>query len=108
MRVSDAADFGKRAIQHQMGGRVGAWPQIAFDDTAGLQRNDDHMVRSHRLIWHAGRFDHQTAAGAIHAAGVAPGLDDETLANQLTVASADFLFQLFKHGVVAVRGVVNA
>ena len=80
-----------------MSRRVGAGTEIALHNLAGHQRYNDHMFGFHRIVRDAGRIDDQVAAGAIHAAGVAPGLNDQSFANQMQIRLAHFLFQFLKH-----------
>jgi hypothetical protein len=90
VRVNDAADVLERAVKHQMRRRVGTGLEIAVDDFAGFQRNHDHVFRLHAGVRHAGRFDDDEAAFAVNAAGVAPGLDDQTFRHQSRLAWQTF------------------
>ena len=58
-------------------------------------------------VRHARGFDDHPAAGAVNAADVAPGLDDEAFGDELQVRLANFLFQFFKHGALLPRAVAD-
>ena len=58
MGVDNPADVGKGVIKHHVGVGVGRGVQIPFDLFAGFKRHDDHILRAHGVIFHAGGFDH--------------------------------------------------
>jgi len=92
VRVDDSADFREGAVKHQMRRRVRTRLQIAFHHLAIGERDDNHVLRFHVGVGDAARFDDNHAALSVHAAGVAPGLDDQTFGYQIQIGLADFGF----------------
>ena len=71
--------------------------RVAFDHLAGLERDDDHVLGLHAGVGHAARLDDHEPALAVHAADIAPGLDDEAFGDQVEVRFADVGFEFFEH-----------
>src|SRR5437016_2433252 len=74
MGVDDAADMLKSAIENQMGWRIGAWREPAFDNFAGREGEDDHLPGLELVVRHAGGLADDQRSPAIDGTGIAPGL----------------------------------
>ena len=97
VRVNDAADVLERAVKRQMGRRVGTGFERALDDAAGFQRNHHHLFRRQAGVRHAGRLDDHQVILAFHRAGIAPGLDDQAIRDQLQIRVTNLFLQFFEH-----------
>lgn len=101
MSVGNATDVFESAIKDEMGRSVGTGVELAFDDTAGIERDDDHVLGLHDVVGNTGGFDDHQAALAVNGAGVAPGVDDEALGDQFEIGGAYLLFEIFEHRSIA-------
>jgi hypothetical protein len=87
--MDDAADGREFAIEMEMSGEVGGWAQRAFDDFS-VEIGDDKIGRLHGLVRHAAGLDGDEAGGAVDAAGVAEGVEDESAAYDFEICFKDF------------------
>ena len=94
MRVDDAADFGKRAVKHEVRRSIGGWLQIAFDDFS-VEIERDHVRGGHGMVRDDAGLDDDEAALAVDGAGVAPRYDDESAVNECDVGAEDGAFEFF-------------
>ena len=69
--MNDSAHARHVAVQIQVVRQVHAGPQLRADHLAGVQHHLDEHFRSERVVIHARRLNHQPAAAAVQAAGVA-------------------------------------
>ena len=90
--VHDAAAR-ERAVQLEVGGRVGGGAQVRVHDLAARQRDEHHVVRRHRLVRHAARLDRHEPGRAVDAGDVAERAHDEAAAREVQVRAVDRLAQ---------------
>ena len=87
----DALDVGECAIEDEMSRCVARRIEVAFDDLASLEINDNHVFHFHDIVVNARWLDDDEAFFTIDAGYIAPGVDNETLADKFHVGF-EYLF----------------
>ena len=88
VRVHHGADRRKLAIQQRMGVKIGGRTQVAFNNLAVKIRND-HVLGAQLVVVDAGRLDDHQALLAVHARGIAEGVQNEAMADKFEVGFKD-------------------
>ena len=94
--VHDAAQLGKRLVEHQMGLGVGGGVEVSFDHLA-VQGDHDQLAGGQVLIGHAGGLDDHQPLFPVDAGYIAPRIGDKAAAGQFHVGLIDGLFEKFQH-----------
>ena len=81
---------GKGPVQRQVGRRVGGRAQLALDDLP-VQIHDDHVRGPQLLVGDAARLDDHEPRGAVDAADVAEGQDDQAVLDEVEVGLPDLV-----------------
>ena len=98
--VYHTADFGKRAVERQMGGSVGGRTERAFDHRTVGQAHHHHVGSLHGVVaYAAGLDDHETFL-AVDARYIAPGENHQAVLNQAHVGTKYFFFKFFEHYIL--------
>jgi len=86
--VDDGADGGELAVEEGVGVEVGGGFEFAIDDFA-VEVGDDHEFGDELVVVDTGGFDDDQALGAVDAAGVAEGVEDEAAFDEFEVGFED-------------------
>ena len=88
VRVDDAA-AGERAVELEVGRRVGRGPEATVHDLPGLERDRHHVVGGLLVVGDAARLDHQQPGRAVDPGDVAERPVHETALGQRLVGAVD-------------------
>ena len=97
--VHNAAESREFAVEFQVGFGVRGRVEVAVHRAAGLQVDDDHVLRREVLVIDAGRLDDHQAALAVDARDVAPGKGDKAVFGQVHVGLPDKFAQTLQHTI---------
>ena len=86
--VDDGADGGEFSVEESVGVEVGGGFEFTVDDFA-VEVGDDHEFGDELVVVDTGGFDDDQALGAVDAAGVAEGVEDEAAFDEFEVGFED-------------------
>src|SRR5215471_12337148 len=92
--MNNAAKLLKGAVKLEVRGRVGTGPQLAFNDSPRVERHHSDVLGFEILVGNSGRFDCDQSALAVDGTGIAPGVNDQTLFNEVEIGFTNCLLQL--------------
>ena len=92
VRVTDAGDSCKGAVEHQMRGGVGGRAEFAFHLAAGGELHDHEVIVTQVGVVDAAGLDHHQARPGIKAADISPGQADQTGGREPEVGFENLLF----------------
>ena len=87
--VYDALDVGECTIKDEMSRCVARWIEGAFDNLAGLEIDNNHVIDFHNVVVNARRLDDNEPFFTIDARDIAPGVDNEPLTDKFHVGFED-------------------
>ena len=93
--VHNALDVRKRLIQNKMRRGVTRRIEVAFDNLACLQIDNNHIRSLHCVVIDARRFDDNQPFFAVDARDVAPRENHKSLFHKVEIGLENFLFQIF-------------
>src|SRR5262249_21770583 len=101
--VDHPADRREPAVQHEVGRGVRGWVQVALDDRPVLERHEDDVLRSERVVGHAAGLDRHDPGIPVDAARVAERERDEAGGDELAVGAADLLAEEGERHAITLR-----
>ncbi len=95
--MADPSDPRKGAVEHEVGGGIGGWTQLAFDLASRGQFQHSQIIIPQARIGDAAGLDHHEASARVQAADISPGQTDKTGGRKAQIGFEDLLFQLMEH-----------
>ena len=95
MGVDHALDIGECLIENKVGRSVAWGVEVAFNNLAALEVDNNHILCLHLVVAHAAGLDDNETFLAIDTWDIAPGEDNEALLHQVQIGLEYFLFQFF-------------
>ena len=97
--VDDGADGREFSVEESVGVEVGGGFEFTVDDFA-VEVGDDHEFGDELVVVDTGGFDDDQALGAVDAAGVAEGVEDEAAFDEFEVGFEDGGAKFFEQHLV--------
>src|ERR1700730_4687742 len=92
MGVSHTARIREMVVNFQVGGQIGRWAEVAFDDFT-VEFGDDDVFRCQFVVGHAARFDCDQSVLPRNSAGIAEGVKHQPAPNQFEICVQNFFPQ---------------